>query len=99
LNTLEWLGLFAAAFALAIAVASALIAPEESKPVRWEQTTVAPGATLWTLAAENPVPGLSVTETVDLIRAENALASGLLCAGQTLTVPVVSAADVVLADH
>lgn len=43
--------------------------------------------TLWDLASQNPVPGASTSETVELIKAANGMTNSVLLAGQTLRVP------------
>ena len=50
--------------------------------------TVLPGDSLWQIAQEHPVPGLTTDELVHVIREDNRLASTELQAGMQLEVPV-----------
>ncbi len=50
--------------------------------------TVKPGQTLWGIAREHPVPGLSTAQTVDLICALNGLDRTTITPGDVLHVPV-----------
>ena len=43
--------------------------------------------TLWDLATQNPAPGASTSETVELIKTANGMTSSVLFVGQTLRVP------------
>ena len=45
------------------------------------------GATLWTLAEQYPISGLTTEQTVDAIRSANGLDSSVLSAGMSLLVP------------
>lgn len=72
---------------LAVTVASAVVPAEHPGVSQWATVAVDPRGTLWDLAVLHPVDGLSTSETVDLIRAENSLASSSLRVGQTLRVP------------
>ena len=54
------------------------------------EVSVAPGDSLWSLAAAHPVKGLDTSRTVNLIREWNGLASGTLQVGEVLSVPAVS---------
>lgn len=52
-----------------------------------QSVSVSAGDTLWDLAEEHPVDGLSTYETVKLIESQNNLSSSDLSLGQTLKVP------------
>lgn len=99
LGTIEWLALFAAALALAIALASSMMGAQAPDVVRWEQHTVTAGSTLWSIAEACQAPGRSVAETVALIRDQNELGSGVLQAGQRVSVPVITADDAAVASR
>ena len=49
-----------------------------------------PGDSLWSLAQEHPIDGLSTQETSDMIRSVNHLDRGSLDAGAVLKVPTRS---------
>lgn len=53
----------------------------------FQTLTVGEGTSLWSIASAHPVPGLSVAETVELIRTANNLHSSVVYVGQTLQVP------------
>lgn len=79
---------------IALVIAAGLVvilslATDVNPPARftWSAVSVDPSGTLWEIAAEHPVEGLSTAQTVDLIRDENGLASSTLHTGQTLVVP------------
>ena len=55
--------------------------------VTYETVRVQPGDSLWSLAEEHPVEGLSTQETSDMIRSVNHLDHGSLDAGAHLKVP------------
>lgn len=75
-------------FASGIVIVLALvIQPEPPEPVAWTAVSVEHTGTLWQIAAENRVRGLSTAETADLIREENGLSSSTLHEGQLLVVP------------
>lgn len=54
------------------------------------QVEVETGDSLWSMARDHPVPGLSTNEVVHLIRTMNKLDSALLTPGMQLTVPELS---------
>ena len=58
--------------------------------VTYETVRVHAGDSLWTLAEEHPVDGLSTQETSDMIRSVNHLEHGSLDAGAHLKVPARS---------
>jgi len=72
--------------------AAHVAAPSASARVRVEA-----GQTLWTIAADHPVAGLTTEQTADLIAQLNHVDSQGLCAGATLRVPVQPAVDGVVA--
>lgn len=53
-----------------------------------EAVTVAPGDSLWSIAAAHPLEGLDTAAVADAIQAINALESGTLQPGMVLNVPV-----------
>ena len=62
---------------------------EASNAAQFQTIKVAEGESLWTLAEEHPVKGLSTQETSDLIRSRNHLSRATLSAGSYLKVPAV----------
>ena len=58
--------------------------------VTYESVRVQAGDSLWSLAEEYPVEGLSTQETSDMIRSVNHLERGSLNAGAVLKVPARS---------
>jgi hypothetical protein len=63
------------------------LVPAGTPSLEWATVSVDPGASLWAVAANNPVPGLTAAELVQLIRAENDLPSSTLHPGQSLRIP------------
>lgn len=89
-------GILVVSAAVIVSVAALFSAPGRPAPVSWTAVSVAESGTLWGLAAEHPVSGLSTAETIDLIVEENGLTSSVLHAGQTVVVPSVSDDSVAL---
>lgn len=79
-------------FVLATSVFSARHAAyaESVSNVTYETIRVQPGDSLWSLAEEYPIEGLSTQETSDIIRNVNHLEHGSLAAGAHLKVPARS---------
>lgn len=79
-------------FVLATSVFSARHAAyaESVSNVTYETIRVQPGDSLWSLAEEYPIEGLSTQETSDMIRNVNHLEHGSLAAGAHLKVPARS---------
>ncbi|MEO2479556.1 LysM peptidoglycan-binding domain-containing protein [Collinsella aerofaciens] len=79
-------------FVLATSVFSARHAAyaESVSNVTYETIRVQPGDSLWSLAEEYPIEGLSTHETSDMIRNVNYLEHGSLAAGAYLKVPARS---------
>ena len=79
-------------FVLATSVFSARHAAyaESVSNVTYETIRVQSGDSLWSLAEEYPIEGLSTQETSDMIRNVNHLEHGSLAAGAHLKVPVRS---------
>lgn len=81
--------------ALAVVVASCVAASaldearvrEATSGVSLARHVVAGGETLWAIAQDHPVEGLSTSETVAYLRTENDLADAGVSAGQVLLVP------------
>lgn len=76
-------------FVLAMSVFSARHAAyaESVSNITYETIRVQPGDSLWSLAEEYPIEGLSTQETSDMIRSVNHLEHGSLAAGAHLKVP------------
>lgn len=79
---------------LAIVVVGAFAAPyamatDTPAAVPADTWTVASGETLWSIASAVTEPGHSVRDTVDDIKALNALESSSIAAGQQLLVPAL----------
>lgn len=79
-------------FVLATSIFSARHAAyaESVSNVTYETVRVQPGDSLWSLAQEHPIEGLSTQETSDMIRSVNHLERGSLDAGAHLKVPAGS---------
>lgn len=79
-------------FVLATSIFSARHAAyaESVSNVTYETVCVQPGDSLWSLAQEHPIEGLSTQETSDMIRNVNHLEHGSLDAGAHLKVPARS---------
>lgn len=79
-------------FVLATSIFSARHAAyaESVSNVTYETVRVQPGDSLWSLAQEHPIEGLSTQETSDMIRNVNHLEHGSLAAGAHLKVPARS---------
>ena len=79
-------------FVLATSIFSARHAAyaESVSNVTYETVRVQPGDSLWSLAQEHPIEGLSTQETSDMIRNVNHLERGSLDAGVHLKVPARS---------
>ena len=79
-------------FVLATSIFSARHAAyaESVSNVTYETVRVQPGDSLWSLAEEYPIKGLSTQETSDMIRNVNHLEHGSLAAGAHLKVPARS---------
>lgn len=79
-------------FVLATSIFSARHAAyaESASNVTYEAVRVQPGDSLWSLAQEHSVDGLSTQETSDIIRSVNHLEHGSLDAGVVLKVPARS---------
>ncbi|MBN2847726.1 MAG: hypothetical protein JXP72_04650 [Coriobacteriia bacterium] len=75
---------------LVLTAISALQAPARPEVANWASVRVPDNGTLWDLAREHPVSGLSTAETVALIRTRNDLPTGSLVVGQALQVPAIT---------
>lgn len=84
-----------AAIALIIALAAAVFAIGSERAaaqaalassLSFEEVKVGPGDSLWALASEHAVEGISTNEMVQIILEENDLEEGMLYPGQTLRV-------------
>jgi hypothetical protein len=62
-----------------------------------ERTRVESGQTLWTLASEHPVRGLTTEQTAELIASVNHIEGGGVTAGQSIRIPTNVDQDFALA--
>lgn len=62
-----------------------------------ERTRVERGQTLWTLASEHPVCGLTTEQTAELIASVNHIEGGRVTAGQSVLIPTGADEDFALA--
>lgn len=74
---------------VALALAGSAWASRGSNPAEIGTLTmrVTQGQTLWSLAQDHPVPGLTTAETADLIARMNGLGGGALHTGMLVEVP------------
>lgn len=85
---------FAVAFTLFFVLATTVFSArhaayaDSASNVTYETVRVHTGDSLWSLAEEHPVEGLTTQETSDMIRSANHLERGSLDAGAVLKVPV-----------
>lgn len=81
-------------------IAAALASGPSSRPkaVRTSTIRVSAGQSLWTIAAEHPIAGLTTQQTVDAIRRSNHLSGSTIAEGVVLRVPVPSSGAVALAE-
>lgn len=87
---------------LALAIAFAVMAglsDRPTSPIMTDTIRVAPSETLWHLAAEHPIPGLSTGETVEAIKALNDLDSSALPVGEVVLVPAVGDTQAAMASR
>ena len=81
-------------FIIALAVVFLLLAATSERgdhvlsDVETATVRVQPNQSLWSIALEHPVDGLTTAEAVDLIREVNAMDTSRLRAGQLLEIPV-----------
>ena len=73
--------------ALCAAAVSPAIRGPRPGPASYASVTVDDRDTLWNIAADHPVDGLSTADTVAVIREVNGLDSAVIHPGQVLTVP------------
>ncbi len=80
--------LLVALFAVAIIVVTAFcMRPAEFTAESTCAISVGPQQTLWDVAQEHPIDGLSTAQTVDAIRSLNKMSDSSLAVGQILLVP------------
>lgn len=86
---------------LALALCAYAGAAHRATPVVGETVTVriSKADTLWEIAQDHPVQGLSTQETVRLIRALNNMESSIIVAGETLQVPALHADSTAMASR
>ncbi|WP_084130036.1 LysM peptidoglycan-binding domain-containing protein [Demequina sp. NBRC 110055] len=81
--------------AVVVAIAVAIVGPqavagdEPGTPVAFDTYAVAPGETLWSIAADLTPAGEDVNETVFAIQELNAKSSSALRAGEQLLIPAL----------
>lgn len=80
------------AAAVAPAVMQAPVVPDETATIK-----VGEHDTLWGIAGDHPIPGMSTAETVAAIRDLNGVTGGGIVAGQLLVVPVDAGSSASLA--
>lgn len=68
-------------------VAAAAMSGNAHSSVSTIRVKVEPGTSLWELAAQHRVDGLTIEQNVDLIASINGLGRGTLQAGKTISVP------------
>lgn len=61
--------------------------------VGYERVVVQEGESLWTLAEDHPVAGMTTREVVDLVSSHNGLTSSVLQPGQAIMMPTTAGAD------
>ena len=72
---------------LLLALLGTAAAPTRPEPAGWKPVLVSAQATLWDLARQHPISGLTTAETVALIRTHNELTGPSLVIGQRVEVP------------
>jgi len=85
-RTLEWAALLIIALLLLVGLVSTS-GRQASMPFQSQSLKVQTGDTLWTLAAQHPVEGMSTAEVADMLAKENGLAGCSLVPGQVIVVP------------
>jgi len=73
--------------ALALVTATVVTAHHASASVVSERIRIESGQTLWTLAAQHPVVGLSTEQTADMIASLNHISNGHVATGATICIP------------
>lgn len=71
----------------ALVVIAAASGVQAAAPAVTRTVVISSGETLWALAAANPVDGLSIEQTVELIVRMNALDSSQIAVGQQIMLP------------
>jgi len=71
----------------ALVLATVVTSGRAAANVPSEQVRVESGQTLWTLAAQHPIAGLTTEQTAELIANTNRLGVGKVTAGSTIKIP------------
>lgn len=88
-----------AAVAVVAAASSSWSQPAPPQAGSWAAVTVGPSGTLWSLASEHPIEGLSTAATVQAIRQHNRLSSSTIHTGQVVLVPASAEAGLLTASR
>jgi len=97
-RTVAWAEIVALVLiAIALVAATVITAQHASASVPSQRIRVESGQTLWTLAAQHPVAGLSTEQTADLIASSNHISDGRVAAGTTIRIPAHPSDNLVLA--
>ncbi|MDR3687535.1 MAG: LysM peptidoglycan-binding domain-containing protein [Coriobacteriia bacterium] len=83
--------------AVALIMATVLTARHSSRAVASERMRVESGQTLWALAAQHPVAGLTTEQTAGLIASLNHISDGRVASGTTIYVPAQHTANLAVA--
>ena len=87
-RTVAWAEIIALVLiAIALITATILTAHHASITVTSERMRVENGQTLWTLATEHPVAGLTTEQTAELIANLNHISDGHVTNGATIRIP------------
>lgn len=84
---------------VALIVATVLSSRSACPGVHGERTRIESGQTLWTLASQHPVTGLTTEQTADLIAQMNHIPDGPLAAGSTVRIPAPENHNLALASR
>jgi LysM repeat protein len=86
------------ALVAAVIAAALLSGPRTTAtPARTSAIKVGAGQSLWSIATEHPMPGMSTQQAVDAIKRANHLEGSTIAEGSTLRVPSTPQAAVALA--
>lgn len=86
------IGVLIAIATLLIAGAVATAGPGAAH-VRTQRVMTAPGDTLWTLASNHPIAGMTTQQEADMIARMNAMGAAAVAPGHTLLVPADSSSS------
>lgn len=85
------IGLTVVGFAAAAILAWGGLSDVMPASVSFEEITVEPGDSLWSIASEHVAPGADISRTVEVLRNQNDLVDATLRPGMELLVPVAAA--------